>query len=43
MIELGTGDWEDWNRDSDPNQFKNFFPSTQYPVPERPLLTFKLC
>ncbi|MBE8968650.1 hypothetical protein IQ277_21235 [Nostocales cyanobacterium LEGE 12452] len=26
MIELGTGDWEDWNGDSDPNQL---LPQTQ--------------
>ncbi|MBN3890885.1 MAG: hypothetical protein HWQ43_17620 [Nostoc sp. JL31] len=31
MIELGTGDWEDLNGDSDPNQsLKKFLP--QYPV-----------
>ncbi|MEH2155214.1 hypothetical protein [Nostoc sp.] len=30
---LGIGDWEDFNRDSDPKQIlKKFFPSTHYPA-----------
>ncbi|MDM9582178.1 hypothetical protein [Nostoc sp. GT001] len=33
MIELGTGDWQDLNGDSDPNQFLPQYPVTSPRVP----------